>query len=133
MLNAKEKAEESDRLKTAFLQNMSHEIRTPMNAIMGFSELLTMYYGDKEKLEKYSRIINQRCTDLLVIIDDILNIAKIESGQLPVNIEKCNINALFEDLKIFFTEHQVKIGKEHIKFDLTVCGAPEYLQSKPMR
>ncbi|NJK97933.1 MAG: hypothetical protein HC905_26185, partial [Bacteroidales bacterium] len=55
MLNAKEKAEESDRLKTAFLQNMSHEIRTPMNAIMGFSELLTMYYGDKEKLEKYSR------------------------------------------------------------------------------
>jgi PAS domain S-box-containing protein len=82
----KEKAEESDRLKTAFLQNMSHEIRTPMNAIMGFSDLLVENYDNKSNLQKFSEIINQRCSDLLEIINDILDISKIESGQLSVNI-----------------------------------------------
>jgi len=119
---AKEKAEESDRLKTAFLQNMSHEIRTPMNAIMGFSELLVENYNNKEKLEKYSEIINQRCNDLLDIINDILNIAKIESGQLPINIEECNLTELFSDLTSFFIEHQNRIGKQHIKFNLAHCN-----------
>lgn len=118
LIKAKEKAEESDRLKTAFLQNMSHEIRTPMNAIMGFSELLVHCYDNKPKLEKYSKIVNQRCNDLLVLIDDILDIAKIESGQLKVNIEKCNINTLFTELKSFFTEQQVKLKKEHIDFNV---------------
>jgi len=54
LIKAKEHAEESDRLKTAFLQNMSHEIRTPMNAIMGFSSLLADYYNDKNKLEQFA-------------------------------------------------------------------------------
>jgi PAS domain S-box-containing protein len=118
LFKAKVKAEESDRLKTAFLQNMSHEIRTPMNAIMGFSELLVRNYNDKSKLEHFSKIINQRCSDLLVIIDDILDIAKIESGQLTVNNENCNLNALFAELKLFFEEHQTRLGKQHIKFTL---------------
>lgn len=117
---AKEKAEESDRLKTAFLHNMSHEIRTPMNAIMGFSELLYMNYKEDPKLAHFSKIINQRCNDLLVIIDDILDIAKIESGQYPLKIERCNLNVLFKDLNIFFKEHQVKMEKQHIGFDLKV-------------
>jgi len=65
LVKAKEKAEESDRLKTAFLQNMSHEIRTPMNAIMGFSSLLVDNFSNKEKLENFSNIIDQRCNDLL--------------------------------------------------------------------
>jgi PAS domain S-box-containing protein len=118
LLKAKEKAEESDRLKTAFLQNMSHEIRTPMNAIMGFSELLSSNYNNKPKLEHFSNIINQRCNDLLVIIDEILDIARIDSGQLPVNIEKCNISSLFYELKLFFVEHQLKLKKQHINFIL---------------
>ena len=113
---AKERAEESDRLKTAFLQNMSHEIRTPMNAIMGFSELLIDQYNNRPKLEKYSKIINQRCNDLLEIINDILDIAKIESGQLPVNMEECNLNSLFKELTLFFREHKNSIGKEQIEF-----------------
>lgn len=113
---AKERAEESDRLKTAFLQNMSHEIRTPMNAIMGFSELLIDQYNNRPKLEKYSKIINQRCNDLLEIINDILDIAKIESGQLPVNMEECNLSLLFNELTLFFREHKNSIGKEQIKF-----------------
>jgi PAS domain S-box-containing protein len=122
LLAAKEKAEENDRLKTAFLNNMSHEIRTPMNAIMGFSALLTRFYNDKAKLELFASIIDQRCSDLLVIIDDILNIAKIESGQLSVNFEECNLNALFDELIVFFTQQQIKLNKQNISFNLqTQC------------
>ncbi|MBN1119137.1 MAG: PAS domain S-box protein [Bacteroidales bacterium] len=124
LILAKAKAEESDRLKTAFLQNMSHEIRTPMNAIMGFSELLVRNYNDKPKLEKFSNIINQRCNDLLVIIEDILDIAKIESGQLSVTIENCNLNALFAELQLFFTEQQLKLQKQHIILNLKAYCNP---------
>jgi PAS domain S-box-containing protein len=113
---ARDKAEESDRLKTAFLQNMSHEIRTPMNSIMGFSELLVKNFNNKDKLEKFSEIINQRCNDLLEIINDILDISKIESGQWPVNNEICNLVELFDELASFFKEHQKRIGKQEINF-----------------
>lgn len=123
---AKEKAEESDRLKTAFLQNMSHEIRTPMNAIMGFSGLLADNFNDRNKLQKFSRIIGQRCNDLLDIINDILDIAKIESGQLPVNNEECDLKELFTELSAFFIEYQNRVGKEHIKFTLHAFKETEY-------
>jgi len=116
LIKAKEKAEESDRLKSAFLQNLSHEIRTPMNAIMGFATLLAKNYNDKYKHEKFSEIINQRCQDLLVIIDDILDIAKIESGQLRVNMGQCSLGELFSELMSFFTEYQKRVGKQHIGF-----------------
>lgn len=115
---AKERAEESDRLKTAFVQNMSHEIRTPMNAIMGFSELLVRNFNNKPKLEHFSGIINQRCTDLLNIINDLLDIARIESGQLPVFVEKCNLTQLFAEIKTFFTEQQPVLKKQNILFDM---------------
>jgi PAS domain S-box-containing protein len=118
LITAKERAEESDRLKTAFLQNMSHEIRTPMNAIMGFSSLLPENYNDRKKLEQFSAIINLRCEDLLEIINDILDISKIESGQVHVNIEECNLAELFSELTLFFEEYQKRIGKQHIKFNL---------------
>ena len=122
--DAKEKAEESDRLKTAFLQNMSHEIRTPMNAIMGFSSLLVDYYNNKPKLEEFSEIINRRCNDLLEIINDILDISRIESGQLPLNIEECNLTELFVELTSFFKEHQKRIGKQQIKLNLQALCDP---------
>jgi PAS domain S-box-containing protein len=115
---AKEKAEESDRLKTSFLQNMSHEIRTPMNAIMGFSDLLVQNYNNKPKLEQFAEIINLRCNDLLEIINDILDISKIESGQLTVNNEECNLDELFAELTVFFRAHQKRIGKQEIKLHL---------------
>jgi PAS domain S-box-containing protein len=118
LLVAKEHAEESDRLKTAFLQNMSHEIRTPMNAIMGFAGLLPDQYNNKLKLEKYSEIINKRSTDLLNVVNDILDIAKIESGQLPLNIEECNLTDLFAELTTVFTEYKARIEKQHIKLNL---------------
>ncbi len=126
LIKAKEKAEESDRLKTAFLQNMSHEIRTPMNAIVGFSQLLIEQYNNKTKLEEYSSIINQRCNDLLEIINEILDISKIESGQLPVTNEECSLNELFSELNSFFKEYQKRNGKQQIKFNLqAICDASE--------
>lgn len=118
LLKAKEKAEETDRLKTAFLQNMSHEIRTPMNAIMGFSSILVDHADDKNQLKYFTDIINERCRDLLDIINDILDISKIESGQLPVNFQESNLNDLFAELNSFFTEHQKRIGKQQIEFSL---------------
>ena len=121
---AKEKAEESDRLKSAFLQNMSHEIRTPMNAIMGFSGLLVKNYNNKPKLEKFSEIIGLRCNDLLDIINDILDISKIESGQLTVNNEDGDLQELFTELTIFFNEYQKKLGKQHIKFNMQPLSLP---------
>jgi PAS domain S-box-containing protein len=117
---AKLKAEESDNLKTAFLQNISHEIRTPMNAIMGFSGLLTNQYNNKEKLEQFSQIINQRCSDLLDIINGILDVAKIESGLLPVQIEECKLLSLFSEISIFFKEYQKKQNKQHIEFNVSM-------------
>ena len=121
LIAAKDKAEQSDRLKTAFLQNMSHEIRTPMNAIMGFSSLLADYYNDKESLAKFAEIINVRCNDLLEIIDDILNISKIESGHLTLNYEPCDLNQTFSELSLFFTEYQKRNNKLNIQFELKMC------------
>lgn len=118
LIKSKEKAEESDQLKTAFLQNMSHEIRTPMNAIMGFSSLLADCYNDKALLDQYSAIIRQRSNDLLEIIDDILNISKIESGQLTVNSEEVKLNDFFADLSDYFYGYQKRSGKEQIPFKL---------------
>jgi PAS domain S-box-containing protein len=115
---AKEKAEENDRLKTAFLQNMSHEIRTPMNAIMGFAGLMAKNFNNIEKLKQFSKIIDQRCNDLLAIINDILDIAKIESGQISVNYEECNLNELFSELLFFFKEYQIRTGKQAIEFSM---------------
>ncbi len=116
LILAKERAEESDRLKTAFLQNMSHEIRTPMNAIMGFSELITKNFDNRPKLEIYSNIIIQRSKDLLQIIDEILDIAKIEAGQLEVHFNLCNLIELFEELEITYNEQKKRLNKQHIEF-----------------
>jgi len=126
LIKSKEKAEESDRLKTAFLQNMSHEIRTPMNAIMGFSSLLVRSYNNKAQLEQYTEIISQRSNDLLEIIDDILNISKIESGQLTVNNEVIKLKDFFADLSAYFYGYQERMGKQQIPFNLQ---APDDLSS----
>ncbi|PXX98761.1 hypothetical protein DF185_15390 [Marinifilum breve] len=111
---SKEKAEESDRLKTIFLQNMSHEIRTPMNAILGFSSLIPGEFHDKEKLTEYTNIINQRGKDLLCIINDLLDISKIESEKVELHIEQFNLNTLLNEVKGVALALQSRFEKFHI-------------------
>lgn len=106
---AKEKAEENDRLKSAFLSNMSHEIRTPMNAIVGFSGLLADDNLSDEKKQYYIDIIEKNCNNLLRIIDDVLDISKIESGQLEIIKTSCNLHEVIERIKDIITETHEKI------------------------
>ncbi len=93
---AKAKAEESDRLKSSFLANFSHEIRTPMNAVMGFAELLNRPNLSQNKYEEFSQLIQQRSRDLLAIVNDVLDISKIESGQLIFRPSAGNIQQLLD-------------------------------------
>ena len=94
LVRAKEKAEESDRLKSAFLQNISHEIRTPMNAIVGFSEFLENTDLSPVKQREYAGIISHSSNQLLGIISDILSIATLESGQEKIKESEVDINQI---------------------------------------
>jgi PAS domain S-box-containing protein len=112
---AKEKAEESDQLKTAFLSNMSHEIRTPMNAIIGFAELLS--HGaitDDEKKEFISQI-NYGAESLMRLIDDIIDIAKIEAGQIKIYNSFFDLSAILKDLKSMFSRNLQRFNKQHLQ------------------
>lgn len=114
LIAAKEKAEESDKLKSAFLSNMSHEIRTPMNAILGFSTLLSDPGVSEEEKTEFINIIRERGNDLLRIIDDIIDIAKIESGQIKIEIRECAVNQLMTNLMVTLTEVKRKTAKNNI-------------------
>lgn len=92
LLIAKEKAEESNRLKTAFLQNLSHEVRTPLNGIIGFSELLSEDDLTAEERKKFTEIIIERGFQLTSIINDILTISALETGQEELFEQKIDIN-----------------------------------------
>jgi PAS domain S-box-containing protein len=103
LLLANEKATESDRLKSAFLANLSHEIRTPMNGIIGFSEMLLNNDITDEKKAYFSQIIIKSGQKLLSIVNDILDISKIDAGQIEIKIEPVNINNVIEELIWFYT------------------------------
>jgi signal transduction histidine kinase/CheY-like chemotaxis protein len=102
LLKAKEHAEESDRLKSAFLANMSHEIRTPMNGILGFADLLKEPNLTGEMQQEYIKIIEKSGRRMLNIINDIVDISKIESGLMEVDIRESNINEQIEYIYTFF-------------------------------
>jgi len=109
LIAAKEKAEENDRLKTAFLHNVSHEIRTPMNGIIGFSTLLNEPDLKESERRQYTDIIYQNSLQLLSIINDIVDIANVESGQAKINLSEFNLNAALGNLRDQF----VMSGKEN--------------------
>lgn len=93
--SARQKAEESDRLKTAFLQNISHEVRTPLNSIVGFSELITEPGQSMHKIKSFSRIISINSNRLISIISDVIEIAEIHSGQVRLVLSKFDLISLF--------------------------------------
>ena len=124
LIKAKEHAEESDRLKSAFLANMSHEIRTPMNGILGFSELLKEPNLNGEEQQKYIRIIEKSGARMLNIINDIVDISKIEAGLMKIDSKESNINEQIEYIYTFFKpEVETKGIKLSFKTSLTAKEA----------
>ena len=132
--NAKIKAEESDKLKSAFLSNMSHEIRTPMNGIIGFSELLKQQDITPGEREKYTMIIEENSTQLLRIISDIIDISKIEIGEISINKEPIHIQKLFENLFLNFSlkAKQIKDDKVEIRYEIGE-NVPKTINTDPDR
>lgn len=98
MKEAQLKAEEANQLKSAFLANMSHEIRTPLNAIVGFSNLLSMV-EDKEEMLEYAGIIETNTELLLQLINDILDMSKIESGMYDFHVTQVDANQLMSEVE----------------------------------
>ncbi|MCD4833096.1 MAG: hypothetical protein K8R31_04810 [Bacteroidales bacterium] len=111
---AKEKAEESDSLKSAFLSNMSHEIRTPLNAIVGFSSLIKDPNLSVKQKNEISYHINQNSDTLLRLVDDIIDLSRIESGQLKIDKRECKIDAIFNLLFEIFNERKDILSKNKI-------------------
>ncbi|MFW6044077.1 MAG: transporter substrate-binding domain-containing protein, partial [Marinilabiliaceae bacterium] len=112
LIKAKGRAEENDRLKTAFLANMSHEIRTPMNAIIGFCGLLE---ADDDEIRKgeYTQVISQSAYRLLHLLNDIIDISKIESGQIDISLQKTELRKILDELKQHF---EVQCRQKGIEF-----------------
>jgi PAS domain S-box-containing protein len=113
LINAKLKAEESDRLKSAFLANMSHEIRSPMNGILGFANLLRRKDLSEEKKKQFIDIINNNGNQLLVLIDDLLDIAKIEANQLKIEPRNCNLASIINEI---YLQYKPKADEKKINF-----------------
>ncbi len=117
LINAKEKAEESDKLKSAFLANMSHEIRTPMNAIIGFSQLLSEPDTTPEEQNHYISLIQKSGGDLLGLIDDIIDISKIEAGQLKIFKSDYFVDTILTEIYESYVEYlKTTVTKKDIKF-----------------
>ncbi len=120
---AKEKAEESDRLKTAFLANISHEIRTPMNGILGFLDLLRKPNLTDEKKEKFIEVVSKSGERLLETINKIIEVSKIESGQVDVFYDEVNIPEIMHYHHDFFKEQAAAKGVDLIlKLDASVAS-----------
>jgi len=122
MIAAKEKAQESDRLKSAFLANMSHEIRTPMNAIVGFASMLADPETTMEERIKFTDIINSRTDDLLHLVNDILDISRIESGNINIVKGEVNLNNLLGEIETVSAQKIVRSGKPNLTL---ICEKPE--------
>ncbi|MGE0090615.1 MAG: tetratricopeptide repeat protein [Bacteroidales bacterium] len=120
--NAKDKAERSDQLKSAFLANMSHEIRTPMNAITGFSNLLIDPAISQQEKEEIAELIQLSSNDLLNLINDIIDISKIEADELIINKSLYSVNEILRDIYRLYSQD---INIKHKNLKLTLSILPE--------
>jgi len=120
LIKAKNKAEESDKLKSSFLANMSHEIRTPLNAIVGFSSLLSTADIDNETRDFYIKSIDEASQSLTQLIDDIIDLAKIQAQQIGIKKTEFTVNHFLKDLYKTFKDNYTDINSKKIKFILDI-------------
>lgn len=118
LIDARIKAETSDKLKSAFLANMSHEIRTPLNGILGFTDLLKEHSLPVQEKNDYISYIQDNGTKLLRIINDIIDLSRIESGDLSFNEKPCRLSTMIEELFEEYRESFEKRGKENLEIIL---------------
>jgi PAS domain S-box-containing protein len=135
LIKAKDKAEESDKLKTAFLANMSHEIRTPMNGILGFAEMLNDDNLSRVNRKKYLNIINSNGKVLINLIDDIIDFAKIESGQVNIMQDDFSLNNLLNQIQSTFLTKTLKKDKSKVKILIKKAFPDEksFIKTDPIR
>jgi PAS domain S-box-containing protein len=118
LINAKIQAEESDKLKSAFLANMSHEIRTPMNSIIGFSQLLSEPDIEEPERSHFIELIQKSGNDLISLIDDIIDISKIEAGQMKVYHSQYYLNNILTEVVVSLNEFlKTRKDKSHLKLN----------------
>lgn len=124
-----DKAQSADKLKSSFLANMSHEIRTPMNSIIGFSNLLSSEDIPENQKAEFASYIKSSGELLLKLIDDIIDIAKIEAGEIKIDKKECNLFKLFQELQLTFKEVINKSSKKHLRI-LSNANCPKDLTIK---
>lgn len=129
---AKERAEKSDRLKSAFLANMSHEIRTPMNSILGFSGLLEEETSEIVRTQ-YLKIIQTNGDNLMKLIDDLMDLSKIEAGDLKMRYSNFSINGLFEELNEVFLNEMEKRKRSEVQLNFQLPNGDLTIYSDPYR
>ncbi len=127
LLKAKKAAEDANNHKNYFLANMSHEIRTPMNGVLGFSELLKNDKLSAKDRLKYLEIIDGNSKQLLNLIDDIIDIAKIESNEIKICYKECHVSKLIQNLELTFNELKKEKKKNHINIVTHIPKAYENL------
>lgn len=133
------KQEHSDALasnqhKSFFLANMSHEIRTPMNSIIGFSNLLASDAISEDQKKEFINYIQSSGELLLNLIDDIIDISKIEAGEIKINKKECHLNQVLEELRITFEDHKNKTAKSHLDLKLNMAENSDLIiKTDPLR
>jgi signal transduction histidine kinase/CheY-like chemotaxis protein len=132
LVNARIKAEEADRLKTSFLANMSHEIRNPMNGIIGFAGLLRDESSSDEDRQRYAEIIENNAHHLLNIINDIIDISKIEAGQDRIKRDVISVTTLLNELGAFFYE-QAKKKNLDLSFASAISESNDKIYTDPLK
>ena len=119
---AKSKAEESDKLKTIFLTNLSHEIRTPLNSIIGFSDLLTDPDLTDDQREEFTELISKSGASLLALVDDIIDLSKIEANQIQINKNRFDLNQMLIDLHEVVDENRDVVQKHSVSLEYYIPG-----------